>query len=402
MNNKLNHYKNIIHGFFVSIATTIAEANTILPLMVTFFGGSAILVGIFSSLLRGGAIFVQLYAAFHAQSYTHMQKYMRRVFLYRFLAWFFIGFSILLFGESSPNITLFCIGLGLFIFSFSAGFGAIYFKEIIAKIFTKEFRGKSMAIRQFFAGFASLLSGASAGFIMNTYEAPISYGILFIVSSLLMSIGFFAFGTISEPIKQNISKKEKSFKEFLKNSIIILKKDKKLQIQIITFLLSYSYLFSLPFIILDAATKINLNGVAIASIITVQMLGSMLSNILWGKLSYMNKNKLIINIIIILHILVLILALNFYSLYIYMFMFFLVGASLDGFRLSSTNLLINISPEDKRPVYTAIQANIISIGIFFSIVGGFILHYTSYNFLYIFTITLLFISYIFSLKLKEN
>ena len=84
MNKKLNHYKNVTHGFFVSIATTIAEANTILPLIITFFGGGAVLVGFFSSLLRGGAILVQLYAAFYAQGYNHMQKYMRRVFLARF------------------------------------------------------------------------------------------------------------------------------------------------------------------------------------------------------------------------------------------------------------------------------------------------------------------------------
>jgi len=402
MNKKLNHYKNVIHGFFVSIATTIAEANTILPLMVTYFGGGAILVGFFSSLLRGGAILVQLYAAFYAQGYTHMQKYMRRVFLARFLAWFFIGLSIVFIGNDYPNITLFCIGLGLFIFSFSAGFGAIYFKETIAKIFTKEYRGKSMAIRQFFSGFGALLSGATAGYIIAIFDEPFSFGILFIVSSLLMLFGFLAFGTIDEPIKENITKKEKSFKLFLQNAKILLKNDKKLQIQVITFLLAYSYLFSLPFIIIDASSKINLDGTAIASIITVQMIGAMFSNILWGKLSSNNQNKHISNITIILHIVSISLAFVASNIYVYMFIFFLSGAAMDGYRLCSTNLLINIAPEDKRPVYSAIQSNITSFGIFFSILGGFILHFTSYNILYSFTIFMLALAFIFSLRLSEE
>ena len=64
-NNKLDHIKNILHGFFLSIGTTIAEPHTILPLIISHFGGGAILIGFFSSLLRGGAIIVQLYAAFH-------------------------------------------------------------------------------------------------------------------------------------------------------------------------------------------------------------------------------------------------------------------------------------------------------------------------------------------------
>jgi len=402
MNKKLNHYKNVSHGFFVSIATTIAEAHTILPLIITYFGGGAILVGLFSSLLRGGAIVVQLYAAFHAQAYPHMQKYIRRVFLSRFLSWFFIGVAIIIFGEDNPNLTLFFIGLGLFIFSFSAGFGAIYFKEIIAKVFTKDFRGKSMATRQFFAAFGSLLSGASAGYIINTFDAPFSFGMLFIVSSFLMGIGFWAFGTIDEPIKVKTSKKENSFKKFLKNSFILLQNDKKLQIQISTFLLTYSYLLSLPFIIIDASSKIDITGTAIASIITAQMIGAMISNIIWGKLSSIGQNTLVAKVTIMLYSFIILMALFSTNLYTYMFMFFLVGAAADGFRLSSTNLIINISPEDKRPVYTAIQSNIISIGIFFPVLGGIILSFTSYNFLYMLTIFLLIIAYIFSFKLKEE
>ena len=402
MNKKLNHYKNVIHGFFISVATTIAEANTILPLIVSYFGGGAILVGFFSSLLRGGAILVQMYAAFYAQGYNHMQKYMRRVFLARFIAWFFIGICIIVFENDYPNFTLFCIGIGLFIFSFSAGFGAIYFKEILAKIFTKEYRGKSMAIRQFFSSFGALLSGAAAGYIIEAYEKPFSFGILFIVSALLMGFGFWAFGTIDEPIKQNVTTKEKSFKAFLNNAKILLSNDTKLQIQVVTFLLSYSYLFALPFIIVDASSKINLDGAAIASIITVQMIGAMFSNILWGKLSSNKQNKLISNIIIIFHIIAISLAFIASNIYFYMFIFFLSGAAMDGYRLASMNLLINIAPEDKRPVYSAIQSNITSFGIFFSLIGGFILNFTSYNFLYGFSIFMLLIAFIFSLKLSEE
>jgi len=67
-NKRSDHKKNVLHGFFLSMGITIAEPHTILPLIISHFGGGAILIGFFSSLLRGGAIIVQLYAAFHAQS----------------------------------------------------------------------------------------------------------------------------------------------------------------------------------------------------------------------------------------------------------------------------------------------------------------------------------------------
>ena len=239
MDKKLNHLKNVLHGFFLSIGTTIAEPHTILPLIISHFGGGSVLVGLYSALLKGGVVLIQLYAAFRAQHYPYMLKYLRRVFLVRFIAWFFIGLSIIFFGDEYPNATLFCIGIGLFVFSFSAGFGTIYFKEITAKIFSHKFRGKTMAIRQFFSAFGALLSGATAGYVLSNFEAPLSYGLLFIISTFLMGFGYLAFGLVEEPIKEHLSKKENSFKLFLKNAFRILKIDKVLQVQIFTFFFAF-------------------------------------------------------------------------------------------------------------------------------------------------------------------
>ena len=396
-----NHVRNILHGFFLSIGTTIAEPSTILPLIVNYFGGSSILVGFFAALLRGGAIVVQLFAAFQAQSYQLMLPYLRRVFLVRFFAWFFIGVAIILFGEESPNLTLLSIGIGLFIFSFSAGFGAIYFKDIIGKIFSHKFRGKTMAYRQFFSAFGGLMSGALAALILEYFPAPDSYGYLFIISSFIMGLGYISFGTVDEPLKEKVTQRENSFKKFLQNSMNLLKADKDLQIQLITFLLAYGYLLSLPFIILDAQSKIDLDGVAIGTLITTQMVGAMLSNFLWGRLSGKGLNKLTANISISLYIAAITLAFFASSLQSYMIIFFIVGAAIDGNRIASGNLILALAPADKRPVYVALQINVVSFGLFFSLFGGIILHFFNYTALYSLTIVMLLISLYFSLKLKD-
>lgn len=359
------------------------------------------LVGFFAALLRGGAVVVQLFAAFQAQSYNLMMPYMRRVFVIRFLAWFFIGVAIILFGENNPNLTLFCIGIGLFIFSFSAGFGAIYFKDIIAKIFSHKFRGKTMAYRQFFSGAGGLISGALAGWIIHSFEAPYSYGYLFIISSFIMGLGYISFGTIDEPIKEEVSKRESSFRRFLHNSWLVLKSDKDLQIQLKTFFLAYAYLIALPFIILDAQSKIDLDGVAIGSLITTQMVGAMLSNFLWGRLSGRGKNKLTANLSIMMQIIAILMAFIASSIYEYAFIFFLIGAALDGNRISSGNLILSLAPARKRPIYVAIQINIVSFGLFFSILGGVILHFFSYTLLYSVASAMLFLSLYYSFKLKD-
>jgi len=258
-----------------------------------------------------------------------------------------------------------------------------------------------MAYRQFFSALGGLISGALAAFILERFEAPYSYGYLFIISSFIMGFGYIAFGTIDEPLKGEVLQKENSFKKFLKNSFTTLKEDRDLQIQLSTFLLAYGYLVSLPFIVLDAQTKITLTGVAIGTLITTQMVGAMISNFLWGTLSSRGYNKLTANIAISLHILAIVLAFFSTSLYAYMMVFFLVGAAIDGNRISSGNLILILAPPQKRPVYVALQVNIISFGLFFSILGGMILHFSNYTTLYSTTVIMLLVALYLSFKLKD-
>lgn len=291
-------------------------------------------------------------------------------------------------GDSDKTLTLWLIGIGLFFFSFSAGFGGIYFKEILAKVFSKSERGKTMANKQFFASFAAIISGGVAGWVLQNFEAPLSYAYLFMISSLLMAIGLVAFASIEEPIKHNVSVKEKSFLEFIKNATKIFKSDRRLRMQIIISLLSYAFLFALPFVILKAKESFELTGWLVGGFITIQMLGSMFGNLfLWKKIThnYVHMMQIAYIIMIIAFAIALFASIPWH----YVIIFLLFGIAIDGFRNADTNLILEIAPESKRPVYVAIQSTITSIGLFFAIPGGFLLQLFGYTFLYIFTILVL-------------
>ena len=394
-----NNYKNVTHAFFLALAITIAEPSTILPLMVHHFSDSMVIVGVFASLLRGGAIMIQLYAAFHAQAYKRVLPYLGKVFFFRWISWFSIGVSIFLIGDSNKSLTLFFIGLGLFFFSFTAGFGAIYFKELQAKLFSRKYRGKTMANRQVAGSIASIVSGGVAGYVLNHYEAPLNYAYLFMVSSLFMIIGFAAFVTIEEPEKENVSVKEKHFKTFIQNAVILLKKDKRLQQQIFAIFLSYSYFLSMPFVILNANSSFTLTGWMLGGFITVQMIGSIAgSTFLWRRIHDYEK---MLSLSFLVMIAAFIIALFAADTYMYALIFFLFGVALDGFNISGMNLVIEIAPEEKRPVYVALQTNIVSLGLFFPVLGGIILKFAgSYTVIYMCSIVLLFAGLYISSRLK--
>lgn len=399
--NPKDNYKNVAHAFFLSLAITIAEPSTVLPLIIEHFSQSVIVVGLFVSLLRGGAIITQLYAAFHAQAYKKVLPYLSRVFFFRWLSWFSIGISIFLIGDTNKTLTLVLIGLGLFGFSLSAGFGAIYFKELQAKLFSQKYRGKTMANRQVAGSIASIISGGVAGYVLSNFDAPLNYAYLFIVSSFIMGIGFLIFVSIDdEPSKENVQQKEQNFGLFIKNAVKILKEDKRLQGQIIAIFLSFSCYLAIPFVILEAKHSVTLTGWVLGGFIIVQMIGSIVgSSLLWRKIS---NYEWMLTLSFIFMIAAFGVALFANNSYIYALIFFLYGIALDGFGNSGMNLIIEIAPEEKRPIYTALQTNISSLGLFFPILGGILLKsFGSYELIYLVTIVLLSAGLFMSLKLKK-
>ena len=185
------------------------------------------------------------------------------------------------------------------------------------------------------------------------------------VSSLFMAIGFVTFVTIEEPVKENISIKEKSFKTFIKNATALLKSDKRLQQQIIVIFLSFAYFLSMPFVILNANSSFTLTGWMLGGFITMQMLGSILgSTFLWRRV---HDYEQMLSLSFIFMITAFVIAYFANDVYTYAIVFLLFGTALDGFNISGMNLVIEIAPEDKRPIYTALQTNIVSLGLFFPV-----------------------------------
>lgn len=315
--------------------------------------------------------------------------YLRFVFAARFFSWFGIGLGIYFFGPANPSYALWSIGIGLFVFSFAAGFGAIYFNEILGKVFSHRYRGKVFAQRQFAAGIGALISGFSAGMILEYFDPPYSYAYLFLISAIVMLAGVIPYALIDEPVKTNIRPKEEKFTRFVRNALSLLHSDAQLRRQIRTYLFAYAHLFSLPFIILDAEHKLSLSGTQVGYLLSAQIVGGMLSNIVWGKMAHKGSVRLIIYTAFIGYILANAGAIFAQELWHYGVIFFLLGSSIDGMRLAFSNNILIIAPEPLRPVYIALQSNLTSIGLFFAVPGALILDHFGYTTLFVFTILLL-------------
>ncbi len=402
LNLKVNRNKFILQGFFLAIAVAVADTSTVLPLIVDFFGGGKVLVGVLSSLMKGGAVLMQLWTAFKAQEKPLVLGSLRKVFVFRFITWFFVGLSILLFADFSNYLVLILISVFLFFFSFSAGVGVIYYQELMGKSFSKEFRGKAIAYKQIAAGIAGILSGGISGFILESFSKPESFSYLFLFSGILMAVGFAVFWTFKEEPKNEILIKEQHFGIFLINAVKLFNSDKSLKLQVFSRLISYALFLVLPFIILHAKDEFGISGKSVGLIISVQMAGAVISNFLWGRLSGKNKNKEVILISFFIAIVAVIISLSVNQFWYFYIVYFLIGAAIDGFRLAFSNLILIIAPSDKRPMYIAVQNNLSSVGLFFPILGGVIFKLFNFSVLSFFALALLIIGFGISFFLRKE
>ena len=258
-----------------------------------------------------------------------------------------------------------------------------------------------MANRLVASSIASIISGGVAGYVLSEFQAPLNYAYLFMISSFFMLIGFSAFMSMDEPEKKNVALKEENFKLFMKNAIEILKKDRRLKQQIVVIFLGFSYFLSMPFVILNANKSFTLTGWMLGGFIVVQMIGSILgSTFCWRKIHDYEK---MLSLSFIFSILSFVVALFAYDIYSYALVFLLFGISIDGFNIAGMNLVIEIAPEDKRPIYTALQTTLTSFGLFFPILGGVLLKFvSSFTFIYAITIVLLVIGYILSRRFEKR
>ena len=102
--------------------------------------------------------------------------------------------------------------------------------------------------------------------------------------------------------------------------------------------------------------------------ITIQMIGSIIGSFfIWRK---MKNYKLMLKVSLIFALTSFFIAFFANNIYMYGLVFLFFGFAMDGFSISGMNLIFEIAPEDKRPIYTALQSNITSIGLFFLLLGG--------------------------------
>jgi len=402
---KRNFFLGVSNGVLFNFAWAFTSTSTVLPLFINKLTPSQILIGLASTLEALGWFLPQMaVAAVTLHRKNQKPVYIKTAFL---RGGSFLLFAILVFllGKENPAYLLVTFFFLFSLYSFGGGLAGVSFTDIVGKTIPEEKRGSFFGMRMLVGGGLSALAGFLIQRILKLHDFPKNFGILFLIASALIILALVSFCMVKEPPTTRRPEK-KSIKENLLLGFQITKADRNFRMLLLTRIAIGSYVMGLPFYIIFAKKYLFIPASLAGAFLTVQMMGYLSSNLLWGYLSNRKNNKLVLVISAFFSAICPLLVLSNMvfqiPLWAYASIFFFLGATISGVEIGYTNYLLQIAPEERRPIYVGFLNTVVGPTIFLSAVGGLIIQVFSFTFLYVLLFFVSLFSVLLSLSLKRT
>ena len=396
----------VTNGVLFNLAEAVLGGTTVLPIFISRITASKVLIGLAGTMANAGLFMPQLIVA---NLIGHMK---RKMPVYTWSGGIRIGtiWAIALlvaFAGHSGSAFLLAGFFSLYAtYCLAGGVANIPFMDIVARTVPSERRGTFFGARLFFGGVASALAGIGVKNILASKPFPESFAILFISAAVVVTGAIISFCVIREPAGP-FRESRIPFREFLRKGPFLLKNVKSYRMLLVVRILLAVWGMPLPFYIIYAQERLALAPGDVGVLLSIQMVGTLVSNILWGYLSNSRGNKIVLVAVSAVAVFCPVLALlgvqflPAFPLVSFGAVFFLIGSTWGGLGLGYNNYLLDVSPADQRPVYLGFMNTFLAPALLLSAVGGLIIDKSSYEVLFGIAGAAGLAALIFSLELEE-
>ena len=384
-NREVNYFSFLWHAFWLSLANSFADRNTVLPGLIIFVGGTQSEVGILTAITVGVPIAAQLiFAGYLSQKKIKKPFLLFGIYL-RVLTLAGIAITLLEVKTLDPLVIILFVFFWMFIFSISGAFAGVSYTDILGKSIEGELRKKFFVVRQILSSIGILISAFIVRTLLTMFSYPQNYILMFFTAAVLLFVASFGFVSIKErPTNKLLD--SKNLLEILKSIPSIMKTDKNLRYFIIIInMISFS-LTLIPFYVGLAKEQFGLTKALVGNYLLIQMIGMLISNTLWSKIvkKYSFKGILKSSIFIqaALPLFAVILAFNFSS-EIFGIVFLISGFGLSAQKITN-GILLEISNETNRALYTGINGAFSFTIMFFPLFSGILITLFGYIPIFVF------------------
>jgi len=378
-------------GAAFQAGSSTVDTATIVASLVYQLTGNVFAVGAASAVVRLGWLLPQIVVGFLAQ------RVRRRMPFYIFGAF---GRAILLaliaallwFATDLPLATTAGAFFALWtLYAFISGIVAVPYNDIVGRSIASQTRSRMLAWRFFGGGILALGVAAIIHRILAGGPFLTAYALIFALSSVLMFVSSVCFVSAGEPPTSSRSVESSGkFRDFLMAGWETLRSDQRFRMFLYTQWLGGAAMMALPFYVV-AASDLGLKPQDVAILLGAQTAGALASNALWGRIGDGYGKLQLLQAVGVVRLLPPVAALALLALDLeagarlaaFAVLFGAIGALINGMTIGYLGYLMEISPDDRRPAYSAYFNSLASPAALLPIAGAAIVQIISIHAVFI-------------------
>ena len=380
-----NYRSFLFHAAFLAFAQIFMDIDTVIPSMIVEAGGDAVHIGIMTAIMFGGSSLTQLLFAPFISNYPYKKWFLLLGINSRILSLLALGVILIFSYKITGVYIIWIILLFLTIFSLGGAFANISYTDILGKSIAQSSRKRFFSIKQVISGIVLFFASLIARQVLTTNQYPNSYAYMYFIAFGALLIASMGFWQIKETVPSKMP--VKSVKKFF-----ILVKNELRQNPRLKYFLGFVNtmgvsLTLLPFIMLYAKENFFAQSAETGLFLLYKVVGGVLMGFFLYIISGRYKYKFLLygNTFLVLLIPIIIILSS--STPSFITIFFIGGMIYSIYSISIGGILLEISGNTNRALYTGIAGAGSIIPAIFPLIGGQIIK--SYGFFLFLTIFML-------------
>jgi MFS family permease len=383
-NYRWNFIVNTLDGASFWFGMSFFSSAIILPLFVSHFTNSPIMIGLISFIGWGGLFLPQLFMA-NAVERAPRKKFFAVTlgFFLERLPVFLLPPAVYFLAIRRPVLTL-VIFFVLYAWQ-NAGTGVILvgWQDMIAKVIPVEKRGRFFGISNFIGNGTGILGALAVPVILEKFTFPLGYVYSFSITAVFIFFSWVFLSLTREPAVYS-SKPPVSQLNYLRSLPEVLRKDPNFRMYLLAQIVFSLSGMATGFLVVYTVRTWNLPDAVASGFMIALQVGLTLAYLLFGFLSDRKGHKLSLEICLLLSVVLLVLAIVAPSPWWFFPIFFLRGVVNAGTFVSGISIVYEFTDPENRPTYIGL-ANTIP-GVVMSVaplIGGWLAGAISYRMMFI-------------------
>ncbi len=349
-------------GAAFQAGSSAVDSATIVASLVLHLTGSVFAVGAASAVLRLGWLLPQLVVGFLAQQAERRMPYYMVGAFGRAACLALIAGLLAVAAEPASAWISGGFLASWTLYAFVSGIVAVPYNDIVGRSIPASARSRMLAWRFLGGGLLALGVAAIVHRLLATTPPLTAYALTFALASLLMLVSSISFVSAGEPaIPARRTEPARTFRAFMQDGLEVLGSDARFRLFLITQWLGGATFMVLPFYVV-AASRLGLEIEDVAVLLAAQTAGSLASNPAWGRIGDHYGKLRLLEVVGVLRLVppaaIFFLLLSAspsaaFRLGEFAVLFFVLGALVNGMTIGYLGFLMEISPDDRRPAYSA-------------------------------------------------